>query len=1169
MKKTLALLIAVLMVVAMLPLSVLTAAGEADDLFTVYDAGGAEVGTYATLAEADAALADGYTLMLLSDYYADASYAWGAARADDGAAISYTIDGNGRSVTYSGADSIWSFGANCAGDEITVKNIEMNSIGSADAMVISDGAVVTIESGDFASAGRAVVRTMAGASAGNPATLNIYNGTFILYAETGVQAGDAVVTNGTAGNVYIYGGRFLNANENAASEYVLMHTAAANNFKIYGGVMLATGAQKGFYKPANTAATAGVSLPNIELPIVKGMTASYNLEGRELYYTSYGAAEGDALLVPMLSPAAKIVVGENGNTLAFTSNVGADLAAAIVTWARAKAVEAGAAADAYELTFGTLITVEEIFLECGGSFDAVDDTMFCFDVIADLEDVEIADVREIVAVTPEYLTPDMKEMRFVAAPFIELTVGGNTERFYGEFNLTTGMASMATTAASALRDNAAEADDVYQYPSIMVAQAFNRYTEAEQQELLEYLAHEHEYNFRGECTDEDCEEDICQILVEDATANFFTENGSAAFFELELEEGVSYVFGLTEATASFELYDENGVLCKLNGGIFAPAAAGTYYLRANGEMTGRCGVVFSHMHSVDYLGDCTVCDDNVAIEATVGASNDFIVVKGNTYVVRIDLEAGVTYSMRTVNGSFTLYDADGVEQTVEENVFVCPEEGAGTYFMVVLATYTGKATATVAHIHTYDHTGLCEYCGEYLGVQLNNVYTYTTAKRVKTGDQLFFNIRLEAGKTYKIVSNGYVGSYKLYNAAGVEQTLSTSSEFACEVAGIYYLKVSVQTDTAAQIRFEVEHGANCTYNVKGECEFTHGNFQGTQETITCGKVVRERFEDEITKLATVNAGAKGYFFVDYLSANVNYKITITGNVHYSFYNASGAAVVMEGTAVDGVTTINYTPSANTVLYLVLENEGDAAIPVSIAVEHEHTIDHRGQCTVQNTTTGTTASACKVREVTTIYADKAVDVAYTAGTLYRYAVTLTADTQYKISFANADVTWELKDAAGATLYSSADTDTAEYYIPAAMTSYYLLVTANADSAEDAVLLVESHMHVFNNKGECEDENCSATLPNRKVLTAGVDYDGYLGAGTHYFHVAMEAGNIYELTFTADGVTYKLYGGENAEVEQTLVEGAFACETSGTYYYVVTVAEDIPADEFYQVEVTANA
>ena len=123
MKRTLALLIAVLMVVAMLPLSTFAAAGQAlvgapapqgnqatnngstdaqqtpppaptsNDYFAVYDENNAWVGYYATLGEADAALKDGYTLKILQNYTATATYTWGKSRATKSAPISYTVDG--------------------------------------------------------------------------------------------------------------------------------------------------------------------------------------------------------------------------------------------------------------------------------------------------------------------------------------------------------------------------------------------------------------------------------------------------------------------------------------------------------------------------------------------------------------------------------------------------------------------------------------------------------------------------------------------------------------------------------------------------------------------------------------------------------------------------------------------------------------------------------------------------------------------------------------------------------------------------------------------------------------------------------------------------------------------------------------------------------------------
>ena len=236
MKKTLALLIAVLMVVAILPLSVLTAAAEDSDVncFAVYN--GVEWTEYATLAEADAALADGYTLKVLAGYVTDASYTWGESRSQ---AINFTIDGDYKNITYTGNETAWLFGASCAGAKVTLKNVALNANNGGVALAASDGAFVEIQSGSFIASGAAVVRTVAGDSANTPATLEIYGGMFGLRPSANVQATDAVVTNGDAGNVIIYGGVFVSAsdmeNGSVYSEYVLRHTNAAGDFKIFGG----------------------------------------------------------------------------------------------------------------------------------------------------------------------------------------------------------------------------------------------------------------------------------------------------------------------------------------------------------------------------------------------------------------------------------------------------------------------------------------------------------------------------------------------------------------------------------------------------------------------------------------------------------------------------------------------------------------------------------------------------------------------------------------------------------------------------------------------------------------------------------------------------------------------------------------------------------------------
>ena len=68
--------------------------------------------------------------------------------------------------------------------------------------------------------------------------------------------------------------------------------------------------------------------------------------------------------------------------------------------------------------------------------------------------------------------------------------------------------------------------------------------------------------------------------------------------------------------------------------------------------------------------------------------------------------------------------------------------------------------------------------------------------------------------------------------------------------------------------------------------------------------------------------------------------------------------------------------------------------------------------------------------------------------------------------------------------------------------------------------------------------------------------------------MEAGKTYKLSFTADGITYVLYGGENADVVMTVTDGAFVCTESGEYYYVITVAQNTAQQDkiIYTVEET---
>ena len=255
MKKTLAFLIAVLMVVAMLPATVLSAAGEvisealenvsggtepapnpgttptpepepepepapADtDYFSVYDAEGKLVDHYETLAEADAALQDGYTLKILKNVELEEAYTWGAS------GIAFTIDGNNvidmEDPDYEPTAMVtgsWIFSKNV---DVTLKNVVLGSEdgiavtvdGSAVTMSVTFegcvifGAVAALKTTGVLAANLGAAVQIAGdanvfvgdtAAIDNAASLSIEGGMFI--------AGTAV---SNAGALYVAGGTFM------------------------------------------------------------------------------------------------------------------------------------------------------------------------------------------------------------------------------------------------------------------------------------------------------------------------------------------------------------------------------------------------------------------------------------------------------------------------------------------------------------------------------------------------------------------------------------------------------------------------------------------------------------------------------------------------------------------------------------------------------------------------------------------------------------------------------------------------------------------------------------------------------------------------------------------------------------------------------------------------
>ena len=480
-----------------------------------------------------------------------------------------------------------------------------------------------------------------------------------------------------------------------------------------------------------------------------------------------------------------------------------------------------------------------------------------------------------------------------------------------------------------------------------------------------------------------------------------------------------------------------------------------------------------------------------------------------------------------------------------------------------------------------------DYCDEYVGITISNVYKYTAEKKVVSGDFLFYHIRMEEGKTYAISSLGFIGMFYLYNAQGEQLTLGAGDTYTCQSAGIYYLVIEVQMTVNAQVRFEVAHG-QCQYNNKGQCEFEHAAFNldangnTVMETVSCGKTDpgRTRVYDNQVMSGTVVPGKKTFVYMNYAAKGVTYLIDLPTTVDYYLYDENGNLIV------DGENGVTYTKATNEdgtrtqdtyvdvdsqrILYVVITTKADAteSVVVSGKISHVHNINYRGVCTVKDTSQNT-AMDCTVNLRTALTADSEITAIYAAGTMGYYELNLTAGTEYTMNLDSAYVVWTLMNAEGTVV---ANSEGGELFIPTEGGDYYLVVSGVSTLTEETevTISVTSHVHVITNKGVCADENCDYELTDyRKDLDEMVgETEGQIVNGKHYYKATMEAGKTYKLSFTADGITYVLYGGENADVVMTVTDGAFVCTESGEYYYVITVAQNTAQQDkiIYTVEET---
>jgi hypothetical protein len=208
-------------------------------------------------------------------------------------------------------------------------------------------------------------------------------------------------------------------------------------------------------------------------------------------------------------------------------------------------------------------------------------------------------------------------------------------------------------------------------------------------------------------------------------------------------------------------------------------------------------------------------------------------------------------------------------------------------------------------------------------------------------------------------------------------------------------------------------------------------------------------------------------------------------------------------------------------------------------------------------------------------DRTTSVQYVAGQAYYYEVRFEAGTEYKLNFVNySAATWTIFDAQGNVVADSA-TDTA--YVADASAYYYVMVKAAQDSTgtpeNPTTITLKSHIHSLSNKGVCECGyvNSDFIMDLDALAVQGGLKVGQIAAGKYFLRATMTAGKSYMLKFNisvGEITIFKLYGGENADIEKTITDDVFQCEESGVYYYVVEITRSTASNDSIEYSVDGS-
>ncbi len=555
---------------------------------------------------------------------------------------------------------------------------------------------------------------------------------------------------------------------------------------------------------------------------------------------------------------------------------------------------------------------------------------------------------------------------------------------------------------------------------------------------------------------------------------------------------------------------------KMGAYQYASIAVEAAYSRFTVEAQRVLKALMAHVHTNDYKGVCSACQNDSAIDLAVDTTTKLYTKYENEYTYRLVLANGVSYSFELTEAvaDLALYDATGKTCALVNGQFACTADGV--YYLKATAALVGDAVLSVSHVHVRDFMGYCSVCDTSYLVEVETESEKNTM--LKKGENYYYAVELVGGIQYQILTVN--GQYVVYNEDGVEMPIANST-FSCEEDGVYYVVVEASVSAMGNINVKHIH----EYDEYGDCILS-----------SCQHSVNVEFADIYEKKSIAFVSGKYNYFTIELFAGNNYFLMTEGNLGvWTIYAPNGETVILGAKG-------DFLAEEDGVYRFVLEAQVSVSARIWFEIEHTCDYGYTGICSI--------CSVAAKDRVLTLADGKLQRKNLKKNTPYYYSVsgmvggatyelTVPASVNVAAYGVNGGEFVELSLVDGKIVWSVEDGSV-----------LYLVISA-AEDINSAELKI-AHQHEIDFKGVCGVDGCTESKKLYATVDSAVRAQYENGESYYYVVEWPEVGNTYKVVLDkvqGDVVVYK----PNGEVVELAADGSFVGEKM-CYYIVVTATAD---------------